>query len=270
MKRISRAALPALLLSLGLPLTASAASSEWVNTLGGDVRIVALPAAGDGTIRAILDIRLHEGWKTYWRDPGGSGIPPALSISGAAEIVSLGFPVPKHFTDGTLGYIAYDKPVALPLTLRKTGNGPLKASVFLGVCKDICIPVQAELSVDTGAETFANPLEEMLIAEAEADLPAGSAQDFAALSSAWSTDGKSLEVSFKAPLAEDGSMPEVFVSGPGNFQFGAAGALEKHGEAYVATVPVLHRPKKADLSAKPILFTVRSGDRTMETPLAID
>ena len=42
------------------------------------------------------------------------------------------------------------------------------------------------------------------------------------------------------------------------------------GAAFVAEVPVLHRPKVFDLAKDPIRLTVRAGEKTMESPLAID
>lgn len=246
--------------------TAAAATSAWVETPGGDVRLVALPAAADGTMRAMLDIRLHDGWKTYWRDPGGSGIPPSVVVTGA-ELKSVGFPAPTRLGDAETHYIGYDKPVRLPLKLAKA-EGPITATVFLGVCKDICIPVQAELTADASGERFANPLEEVAVTDAEATLPHGAGDGFKPLSGRWAADGKSLTVRFEAPA--DGPLPDVFLSGASTFEFGAAGPTRREGEAFVAEVPVLHKPKVFDLAKDPIRLTVRAGEKTMESPLAID
>ena len=262
MKRLLIAAIPLLFAAS----TAAAASSSWVETPGGDVRLVALPASDDGTMRAVLDIRLHDGWKTYWRDPGGSGIPPSVAVTGAT-LTSVGFPAPKRLGDAETHYIGYDRPVRLPLKLDKAG-GPITATVFIGMCKEICIPVQAELTVDASDESFVNPLEEAAVADAEATLPHGAGNGFKPLSGAWAADGKSVTVRFEAPA--DGPLPEVFLSGSSSFEFGAAGPARLEGDAYVAEVPVLHKPKVFDLAKDPIRLTVRAGEKTMESPLAID
>ncbi|WP_411033136.1 protein-disulfide reductase DsbD domain-containing protein [Shinella sp. BYT-45] len=263
MKRLQTAAVTLLFLNSA----AAAASSPWVETPGGGVRLVALPAAADGSMRAMLDIRLNDGWKTYWRDPGGSGIPPSLAVAGA-ELVSVGFPAPKRLGDAENHYIGYDGSVRLPLKLAKAAGGAITATVFLGVCKDICIPVQAELTVDASGESFTNPLEETAIAEAEATLPRGAGDGFRPLSGRWAADGKSVTVRFEAPA--DGPVPDVFLSGSSTFEFGAAGPVRRDGAAFVAEVPVLHRPKVFDLGKDPIRLTVRAGERTMESPLAIE
>lgn len=261
MKRLQGAAIALLFLSSA----AAAATSPWTTTPGGDVRLVALPADAGGTMRALLEIRLHEGWKTYWRDPGGSGIPPSISIAGA-ELLAIGFPAPKRLGEEANHYIGYDAPVRLPMKLGKAAGGPVTATVFLGVCRDICIPVQAELTVDASAEGFANPLEETAIAEAEETLPAPAGDGFAPVSGAWSADGKSLVVRFEAPA--DGPLPDVFLSGV-PFEFGAAGPVRREGDAFICDVPVLHRPKSFDLSKDPIRLTLRAGTRTMEAPLPV-
>ena len=156
----------------------------------------------------------------------------------------------------------------LPLTLHKVTGEAITATVFLGVCKDICIPVQADLTVDASGEAFANPLEEMAIADAEAKLPHGAGDGFKPLSGRFAADDKSLTVRFEAPAG--GALPDVFVSAASSFEFGAAGPVARDGNAFVAEVPVLHKPKVFDLAKNPISLTLRAGDKTMESPLAID
>ncbi|EYR79235.1 protein-disulfide reductase DsbD family protein [Shinella sp. 838] len=262
MKRLQTAAIALLFLSSA----ASAATSPWVETPGGDVRLVVLPAETDGSARAMLDIRLHDGWKTYWRDPGGSGIPPSITVSGAT-LTSIGFPAPRRLGDEANHYIGYDAPVRLPMKLATAARGTVTATVFLGVCKDICIPVQAELTVEPGGEGFTNPLEETAIAAAEATLPGMAGDGFRPLDGHWSADGKTISVRFEAPA--DAAPTDVFLSGA-PFEFGAAGPVRREGNAFVADIPVLHRPKVFDLAKNPIQLTLRSGEKTMEAPLAVE
>ena len=77
-----------------------------------------------------------------------------------------------------------------------------------------------------------------------------------------------MTVRFDAPA--NGPLPEVFLSGSSNFEFGAAHPARREGDAFVAEVPVLHRPKVFDLAKDPIRLTVRAGEKSMESPLAID
>ncbi len=144
---------PLLAASLALcALPAHAATSGWTETPGGRVRVVLEEggAAKEGVIRGALQIELKPGWKTYWRNPGDSGVPPQISAEGAA--VQVAFPAPVRFGDGDAGYAA---PVSLPLTFAVEPGKPLtqlKGQAFLGVCHQICVPVQAEFDLPLQAD----------------------------------------------------------------------------------------------------------------------
>lgn len=258
------------------PTMAAGASSDWYQTEGGRVRLVVLQERADGKIPALLDVQLEPGWKTYWRDPGQSGIPPSVSIPESTGLVleSMRFPVPKHFDDGYSRYTGYDQSVAFPLTLKRTGSAPISdevtASIFLGLCKEICIPVQSDLTVDLNTAAVAGSGDEPAVAAVEAELPQPPSPDFNVRDAHWDAEGKSLSIIFTAPAQQSDEPPQVFVSGPEGFQFGTGAAPQRDGDAYRVDVPLLHKPKSASLAGAPILFTAESGDRSMETPLAID
>lgn len=124
--------------------SAHSATSEWTETPGGKVRVILDETSTTGTLRGALQIDLNPGWKTYWRNPGDAGVPPQLNVDGDAH-ARIDFPAPVSFGTGDEGGIGYKHPVALPLTFTvKPGEKQLKGNVFLGVCHNICIPVQAE------------------------------------------------------------------------------------------------------------------------------
>ena len=211
---------------LAAPQDAKAAASDWVSSEGGDVRIVAAPPLLDGTLPAILEIRLKPGWKTYWREPGASGIPPQVTINPLSGVMFTGllFPAPKTFDDGVVHYTGYDRSVALPMQLQlldPTSAVDLKAQVFLGICKDICIPVQAELAVEMPAGAAANPLEQARIDAALAALPGAPAADFKVTETKVDAATKTLHIRFAAPDGEQ-EAPEIFLAGPAGFSFGKA------------------------------------------------
>ena len=58
----------------------------WDGTQRAAVRLIAGARSDDGaTVRAGIEIRLAPGWKTYWRYPGDSGIPPRFDFSQFAQ-----------------------------------------------------------------------------------------------------------------------------------------------------------------------------------------
>jgi DsbC/DsbD-like thiol-disulfide interchange protein len=256
------------------PRAAEAAASDWVQSEGGEVRIVAAPPLRDGTIPAILEIRLKPGWKTYWREPGASGIPPQVTITPLSGVVFSGllFPAPKTFDDGVVRYIGYDRSVALPMQLQQLdpGNGiDLKASVFLGICKDICIPVQAELALVLPAGTVANPLEQARIDDATAALPGAPAADFKVTETALDAAAKTFRIAFLAPQGTD-TAPEIFLAGPTGFSFGKPIIKAAADGSFTADIPYRTPAKSGDLQGKTAILVLRSGARSIETPLAFE
>lgn len=172
---MNRLRLPAAcILTLTCALPAEAASSDWAQVTGGAVRLVVSSQPDpQGRLRGALEVDLEPSWKTYWRDPGGSGVPPSVTVTADGQPVAaeMDFPAPQRHRDGGDAWAGYDQPVAFALTLAPpAGSGALDASVFLGVCRDICIPVQTSFHVETaGAESLAD--EEQAVADAFAALP---------------------------------------------------------------------------------------------------
>ncbi|WP_343313786.1 protein-disulfide reductase DsbD domain-containing protein [Brucella sp. BE17] len=125
-------------------LPAAASTSPWTQTPGGRVRVIIEDQASDnGAIRGALQIDLAPGWKTYWRNPGSSGVPPQITLEGRAD-AQIAYPAPVLFSAAEDG-IGYKRPVSLPITFKPDPDGHrLKGNVFLGVCEKICIPVQTE------------------------------------------------------------------------------------------------------------------------------
>src|SRR5690606_24353121 len=81
----------------------AAASSPWVSELGARARLIASDSSAGEALRAGLEIDLEDGFKTYWRVPGASGVPPRFDFSRSrhAEDVSVAFPSPKRHAGGS-------------------------------------------------------------------------------------------------------------------------------------------------------------------------
>ncbi|MBN8532939.1 MAG: hypothetical protein J0L51_02500 [Rhizobiales bacterium] len=149
-------ALVLLLVSLAPSLAAGARASAWAEFREVRVRLLMLEAApGDTIIRGGIGIRLQPDYKTYWRSPGDSGVPPVADLSGSEGIAGfeLLFPFPSRFDDGAGGHSwGYKRDIILPFTARREGNGPirLKMKLDFAVCGTMCIPLTADLKLDPG------------------------------------------------------------------------------------------------------------------------
>lgn len=208
-----------------LPHLAWAETSGWAENEGGRMRLTALPPDANGSVRAALEIEPKPGWITYWREPGESGIPPQVSVSGGAALGAIAYPVPKVLRLGTLTDVGYDAAAALPLTLQSV-TGPAKVDAFIGLCKDICIPFQASFSLGL-AVTAAKADEVMRIEAAEARLPAAASAGLTVKTAGLERNTLVLEV---AAPGQTGPV-EAILTGPPGGVFLASGPIEASGSA---------------------------------------
>jgi len=118
-------------------------------------------------------VELAPGWKTYWRMPGDSGVPPDFTWTASQPArIEVGYPTPARHADKSGEAVGYDREVLFPVTVTpdKPGNIDLKLDLFFGVCKDICIPAQASASVSLGTSAR-DPLGSLRVDTARAALP---------------------------------------------------------------------------------------------------
>lgn len=216
---------PSAVLAAALALCApswAASSSPWHRAHGADIRlVVAAPSAGQGELRGALEIRLQPGWKTYWLDPGDAGVPPTVSVAGSTNGTDarLLFPAPTRFEDRYASWAGYGAPVAFALVIDLDdahAETRLAIDVFLGICEDVCIPVQARFELDPGEDGF-DPQAEMVVEMAFASLPEAESEGFRA--EVVGEEEAGVAVALALP---DGAEPlDLFVAGTAGRSFGA-------------------------------------------------
>jgi DsbC/DsbD-like thiol-disulfide interchange protein len=169
--------------------TIAADVSPWDDDLQSAARLIAAQAsndAGERTFRAGVEIKLKPGWKTYWRYPGDSGVPPSLDFAGSQNLktVTVLYPAPQRFPDGAGGSsIGYTGNVILPLRVVAQDAGApvtLRLKVDYAVCEKLCVPAKAEL---------------------ELTLTGGASAQDAAVGAAEARVPKSTEIGSRGPLA---------------------------------------------------------------------
>src|ERR1051325_2246637 len=122
-------------------------SSPWQRDAHSAVRLLAGSRSG-GVLLGGIAIQLEPGWKTYWRNPGDSGVPPRFDFSKSdnVEAVTGLWPAPMKFDRGAVGFwLGYKKQVVLPLRIvAKNNDKPvtLRAHLSYAVCEKLCIPVE--------------------------------------------------------------------------------------------------------------------------------
>lgn len=149
--------LPALALTItGLCAPASAQdilASPWLDFREAKVRLVV--ARLDPKIKplvAALEIQLADGFKTYWRTAGDSGVPPMFDFtqSTGMEAIEVRYPFPSVFDDGAGGKAwGYKHAVAFPIAGRRIdGAFMLHLKLDFAVCGTMCIPLSGEVQFD--------------------------------------------------------------------------------------------------------------------------
>ena len=155
-----------------LGVTASPAfgadASPWDRDLRSAARLIAASAAGESgnrVLRAGVEIKLEPGWKTYWRYPGDSGVPPVFDFAASDNVksVTVLYPAPKRFEDGGGTSIGYGGDIIFPLRVMpqdSTKPVTLRLKLAYAACEKLCVPAKAEAQlVLTSAKTaFDAPL----------------------------------------------------------------------------------------------------------------
>ncbi|MDI4232659.1 protein-disulfide reductase DsbD family protein [Bradyrhizobium sp. Arg237L] len=127
-------------------------SSPWQRDAHSAVRLLAGSRSGAVLLGGIA-IQLEPGWKTYWRTPGDSGVPPRFDFSKSENVdaVTVLWPAPMKFDDGAGGTsLGYKHQVVLPLRIvAKSADKPLmlRANINYAVCEKLCIPVETSVEL---------------------------------------------------------------------------------------------------------------------------
>lgn len=250
---------------------AFAGSSDWAVNPGGRMRVVALAPDDTGLVRGIVQIEPTSGWITYWREPGEAGVPPQLTLApeGGIALSELRFPPPVTFDQNGIRDIGYEGPVALPFTAQaEPGQHPdvMGASVFIGVCKEICVPFQADFSVPLPRPDDADIAP--LVDEAVSKLPEPPSPDFAAHTPVFSEQAKSVALDLVLPRGT--RKPELYLTGPEGYVFMNPVLTPGDGENWRATFALPSLPHGYDPKGKTWRLLAIAGERAMETPLVFD
>jgi len=103
-----------------MPLNAFAQTGEWSD--GQEVKARLVAGSND---EAALEINLADGWHTYWRIPGDSGLPPIFSWAESENIedVEVFWPAPTRKKEYEFYTFGFSENLTLPLKLSRKEEG---------------------------------------------------------------------------------------------------------------------------------------------------
>jgi DsbC/DsbD-like thiol-disulfide interchange protein len=144
---------------LGAAPTALSSQSPWVSSTDSKVRLVSGAVELDGKphLLAGVQLRMDGGWKTYWRNPGDSGVPPRFDFTGSKNLkhAEVLYPAPHRFADGGGTAIGYDDEVVFPVRItpeREDEPIELRLALSYGLCKTLCVPNDVSLWLELPAD----------------------------------------------------------------------------------------------------------------------
>jgi DsbC/DsbD-like thiol-disulfide interchange protein len=205
-----------------MPVALAQNASAWDTDSHAAARLIAGAAqqsAGTQWLRAGVEIRLDPGWKTYWRYPGDSGVPPTLDFAGSRNVksVTILWPSPERFADGAGGHsIGYHGDIVLPLRIAAddlTQPSVLHLKLGYAVCANLCIPAEANLDLALPGDGTEAP--ELAAAEARVPrrVPLGAGAGLA-IRSVHREPGGARERVVVDVVAPEGTPVALFAEGP--------------------------------------------------------
>ncbi|MGR3513207.1 MAG: protein-disulfide reductase DsbD family protein [Paracoccaceae bacterium] len=251
------------------------ADEGWTNLDLSSARLIAAETAvpADGPLQVGVDIRLNEGWKTYWRSPGDAGYPVTVDWSGSdnAEPAQMQWPAPHRFSLFDLDTFGYGERIVFPVNVIVPDSArpvQLNAVVDYLLCKEICVPQTASVSLtlDPGTPT-AGP-DAQLIDLYQSQVPGDGSQSGLSLDDVTLSDtgsGIAVRVSSVFPLTS----ADVIAEGPEDFLFSRPAIdLKEDGLGFTATLRVeTFDGMPADLAGKDLTLTIVDGTRGLEAQL---
>src|ERR1700723_2538129 len=114
--------------------------------------------APGGTVTVALEEKIAPGWHTYWKNPGEAGEPTEIqwTLPPGWKAGPIQWPFAKRIPTGPLMDYGYEGRPWLLVDITAPANAAsgqmaiLKADANWLVCKEVCIPEQATLSLPLG------------------------------------------------------------------------------------------------------------------------
>jgi thiol:disulfide interchange protein DsbD len=140
------------------PVLAAAAAQTGIQRIDAvEAELVAdrVSVRPGGAIDLGLRLKHEPHWHTYWRNPGDSGLPTQIAVTGpdGLRTGAIRWPAPQRLWVGPLANYGYEGEIVLPFTvdMPDTLTGPsvrVEAHAQWLVCREVCIPGEARLAIE--------------------------------------------------------------------------------------------------------------------------
>lgn len=234
---------------------------------------------GDGS-PLLLGIRIEPrpGWKTYWRAPGESGLPPVFTFLAHDNMAKpdIRWPAPKRLRlQGQESY-GYDGPVIFPFYVQPQDAARparLAIQVDYAVCLDICVPEQALLDVTLapGASAASPRLAALQAALASVPRQQDENSPRRVIAAYVMQNGANPELRVEAEASQPfGPHADLFVDGVQDFIFSAPGiSYSKDRRKASIRLGVLALDPSKALGGQTVVLTLTDGESAIEAQVKL-
>ena len=140
--------------SFATKMTTPEAHSEYVSAR---LLLPRYDIRNQSTVSGAIEIKLQDGWHTYWRNPGEVGLPIRFGWedhSSNVASVDISWPTPERFETVGIQNFGYKNHIFFPIKMTIQDlqkNATIGFDLNVMVCKQICIP--QNLSLKTALHT---------------------------------------------------------------------------------------------------------------------
>lgn len=250
--------------------------SDWYEGHSNKARLLAGRATRDREpgLYAGVEVAMPEGWKTYWRSPGDAGgVPPDFDWQGSDNLASATvlYPAPHRLHDKAGDVVGYKNGVLFPVSVKPIDASKpvtLHGKVSYGVCKDVCIPAEAELQLvippDVGtSDTLTDVLTRIPGMKPRAGIDPALA--------GWRLDQNSGKPKLVLNI-ETATLPtaDAFVEAPGGVYVPLPKRVADAAGKAVFEVDLTDGVDIEDLKGKPLTVTMIDGKGQSETTITLE
>ena len=244
---------------------AQSASTEWQDLGGGKARLLAHLDPITNKVSGVIEVRLEDGWSTYWRYPGSSGIPPLFNFASSVAFSSeeVAFPAPQLITQDYGSYAGYKKKVMFPFEgeLLATSGAKIKLDLLIGVCSEVCIPAKAQFQIASSKLLQSDPQTVQAVSFAKITIPKIENADEVLISREQINEDV---IYIKTKHKKSFGKPAMFVEGPSNWYLTPADLISQEGDTALFKLDVSRAPKGTHVFKHKLRYTIVTGTKGIE------
>jgi len=220
----------------------------------------------NNTVPAVLEVKLTDDWKTYWRSPGEGGIAPSIDWQDSTNLANTDWqwPVPKQFSLLGLETYGYTDAVSFPILLQLEDiNKPLNLAgkLRLSSCTTICVLTDYDINMSVNIDDLHVDAQAMFLYNKSIAQVPRKVKDSDAVKFAWDQTSSKLQATISG--YNWGETPRLLIDGDLDTSFKLK-TLERSGENLMAVFAASSWLGNVELVDKALNLTVITPEQALE------